>query len=327
MRLGLKLVTVSVALVTALFMAGTIVPPAKSTVHRPATAPLSLEDIQPTEGQRWLASRLDALDEPVPVELPFVGTDLGVAGPVAVDFRAAAGQKLEIGVQPEATDLPLEGGPYIEVFRVVDVLGRGLYERLSAMPTSASALRTRLPSDGTYRVLVDARAPLSRYRMTLELSATLPFPVVGADASAVRSHFGASRDDGRRSHEGIDIFAARLTPVLAVAAGTVKMATERRGGNTVWLDTPGVSYYYAHLDRVATRTTSTVRAGDILGYIGNTGNASRTPSHLHFGVYRYGRVPVDPLPLIAGRKLERAPTSAAPATTHSPRQAASASSQ
>ena len=60
------------------------------------------------------------------------------------------------------------------------------------------------------------------------------------------------------------------------------------GGNTVWLNTPGTSYYYAHLDRVAVRDQQRVKVGDVLGYVGNTGNARNMPSHLHFGVYRWG---------------------------------------
>ena len=63
------------------------------------------------------------------------------------------------------------------------------------------------------------------------------------------------------------------------------------GGNTVWLNTPGTSYYYAHLDRVAVRDQQRVKVGDVLGYVGNTGNARNMPSHLHFGVYRWGRDP------------------------------------
>ena len=77
------------------------------------------------------------------------------------------------------------------------------------------------------------------------------------------------------------------------------------GGNTVWLNTPGTSYYYAHLDRIAVRDQQRVKVGDVLGYVGNTGNASGVPSHLHFGVYRWGREPIDPLPLLVGQRFNK----------------------
>ena len=89
---------------------------------------------------------------------------------------------------------------YVEVFRVVDVLGQALHERLTACGRAQSSLRTRLPSDGTYHVLVqtDGRGA-GHYRLTLELGAALPFPVVGAREDSIRSLFGASRDAGRRA--------------------------------------------------------------------------------------------------------------------------------
>ena len=79
------------------------------------------------------------------------------------------------------------------------------------------------------------------------------------------------------------------------------------GGVTVWLNTPGTSYYYAHLDRVAVKESQRVKPGDVLGYVGNTGNAGNMPAHLHFGVYRWGREPIDPLPLLVGQRFEQGP--------------------
>src|SRR5688500_13322247 len=114
--------------------------------------------------------------------------------------------------------------------------------------------------------------------------AALPIPVVGAEAGSIRRLFGASRDAGRRHHAREDILAQRLTPVLAVAAGRAMPRQDALGGNTVWLNTPGTSYYYAHLDRVAVKEQQYVKVGDVLGYVGNTGNATGMPPHLHFGV-------------------------------------------
>jgi peptidoglycan LD-endopeptidase LytH len=128
--------------------------------------------------------------------------------------------------------------------------------------------------------------------------ASLPFPVEGLTARAVQSGFGAERDAGRREHEGIDIFAARNTPALAVVDGTARSGTNPLGGNVVWLRDRGrgLSFYYAHLTRAAFEGTASVSAGDVVGYIGNTGNARTTSPHLHFGIYQRGAI--DPLPFL-----------------------------
>ncbi len=259
-----------------------------------------------SDGERWIRATRAALDEATPVRMPYA--EVGrIAGAAAFAFDALSGQTLELTLERGAA----AGTPiYVEVFRVVHVLGQGLHERLTALRPSASTLRTRLPSDGTYHVLVQTDAGGGDYGLTLELGAALPFPVVGAQVDSIRSLFGASRDDGRRHHEGVDIFVRRLTPVLAVAAGRAMPRQDPLGGNTVWLNTPGTSYYYAHLDRVAVKDQQRVKVGDVLGYVGNTGNADGMPSHLHFGVYRWGKEPIDPLPLLVGQRFDREPAAA-----------------
>ena len=266
------------------------------------------------DGERWLRATYAALDEPIEIRMPFAESrELATAAATAYAFAASGGQTLEITLDRGTADV---GGPiYVEVFRVVDVLGEALHERLTALRPGASSVRTRLPSDGTYHVLVQTGASSAGgYRVTLELGAALPFPVVGAKAASIRGLFGASRDSGRRHHEGVDIFVQRLTPVLAVSAGRAMPARDALGGNTVWLNTAGTSYYYAHLDRIAVREQQQVKVGDVLGYVGNTGNAGGTPSHLHFGVYRWGRDPIDPLPLLVGQRFEGEPAAATAGT-------------
>jgi hypothetical protein len=141
------------------------------------------------------------------------------------------------------------------------------------------------------------------YRLSVELEAALPFPVKGRAEDAVGSLFGTARDAGARHHEGIDIFAPRLTPVMAVADGRATPRENKLGGNTVWLSTPGTSYYYAHLERVAVGSGQRVRVGDVIGYVGNSGNAGTTDPHLHFGIYRWGKGAVDPFPLLQARRF------------------------
>ena len=132
----------------------------------------------------------------------------------------------------------------------------------------------------------------------------LAVPVRGVQRPALRSSFGEPRS-GHRTHAGIDIFARHGTPVVAAAEGVVVRigTTDRLGGNTVWVaGKPSTLYYYAHLAgfRPGLRVGEHVEAGDLIGRVGNTGNARTTPPHLHFGMYPAARAfwPVDPTPLL-----------------------------
>lgn len=129
----------------------------------------------------------------------------------------------------------------------------------------------------------------------------LYMPVVGVQPVQLYNSWGASRDGGRRRHKGIDIFAPKGTGVVAVADGIVSYIGEQpKGGLCLWLTTEnGASFYYAHLDRWAPGLYEgmEVRSGDLLGYVGNTGNAKSTPPHLHFGVNDNDEM-VNPYPLL-----------------------------
>ena len=139
-----------------------------------------------------------------------------------------------------------------------------------------------------------------RLRVTSRLTATLLFPVPAVTPSALRSIFGDPRDAGRRRHEGVDIFARRGTPVVAASDGVVTRVGESDlGGRVVWLwnATRGQAHYYAHLSEQLVTAGQLVRRGDVIGRIGNTGNARTAPPHLHFGIYA-GRGAVDPAPFV-----------------------------
>jgi murein DD-endopeptidase MepM/ murein hydrolase activator NlpD len=132
----------------------------------------------------------------------------------------------------------------------------------------------------------------------------LVVPVSGVARSSLRSSWHEPRS-GRRKHEGIDIFARRGTPVVAAADGEVIRvgSTDPLGGNTVWVAGRGARlYYYAHLDRHAPALAvgNRVDAGEVLGFVGTTGNARGTPPHLHFGIYPLSRafIAVDPTPIL-----------------------------
>jgi len=129
----------------------------------------------------------------------------------------------------------------------------------------------------------------------------LYMPVVGVLPHDLSNSWGDSRDGGRRKHKGIDIFARKGTGVVAVADGIVSYIGEQpKGGLCLWLTTEnGTSFYYAHLDRWAAGLFEgmEVTKGDLLGYVGNTGNAKTTPSHLHFAVNDNDEM-VNPYPIL-----------------------------
>lgn len=120
-----------------------------------------------------------------------------------------------------------------------------------------------------------------------EAPETLPVPVAGVAREALADTWGASRSGGR-THQGIDIFAPRGTPVLSTTTGWVVGVGENRlGGRTVRVLGPGREvHYYAHLNTYGRfGTGDVVAAGDTLGTVGTTGNAVGTPPHLHYGIY------------------------------------------
>lgn len=121
-------------------------------------------------------------------------------------------------------------------------------------------------------------------------------PVVGATKKSIISFYGDARDNGRK-HEGIDIVAPKGTIVIAPAEGQItEVGYNILGGKVIWMkDTKAKrAYYFAHLDSQIVTKGMIVKRGDTLGTVGNTGNARRTRSHLHFGIYKKdGRTPVE----------------------------------
>lgn len=145
-----------------------------------------------------------------------------------------------------------------------------------------------------------ARAPWHMVRMLLQdAPVALPVPVQGVVPRQLADTWGAARSSGRR-HEGIDIFARRGTPVLSATEGVVvRIGTNNLGGQVVWVLGPGGQrHYYAHLDDYAYISTGQLlAAGDVVGYVGDTGNARGTPPHLHYGIYETGGA-INPYPLL-----------------------------
>jgi murein DD-endopeptidase MepM/ murein hydrolase activator NlpD len=140
----------------------------------------------------------------------------------------------------------------------------------------------------------------------------LLIPVAGTAADTLIDTFTDARSGGRL-HDAIDIMAATGTPVLAVADGTVaKLFDSKQGGLTLYqFDATGaLAYYYAHLDGYADGIAegAAVRKGDLLGYVGHTGNAHPDAPHLHFAIFVLGPernwwqgTAINPYPYLANR--------------------------
>ena len=150
------------------------------------------------------------------------------------------------------------------------------------------------------------RRAAERRRMQRETEALLArrgyaFPVGGKHTFS--DDWGAPRATiPSGSHEGNDIFAAMGTPVVAVADGTIyRVGTRKVSGNRFWLrDGAGYRFFYAHLAdfSAAAFNGADVRAGDVIGYVGNTGDAEPTPPHLHFEVHLPDGTAINPFPVI-----------------------------
>lgn len=129
------------------------------------------------------------------------------------------------------------------------------------------------------------------------------FPVAGPHSYS--DTFGAPRMFGTayaHLHQGADIFAPSGTPLVACERGVlIKVGTDVLGGTKLWLvGASGTRYYYAHLSGYAegVEEGKVVDVGDVVGYVGNSGNAVGTPAHLHFQVHPGGGPAINPTPLL-----------------------------
>lgn len=146
-----------------------------------------------------------------------------------------------------------------------------------------------------------AKAPASPTPAAATLAGGPSTPVVRQGSCPVKGPvaftdtYGAPRSGGR-SHQGVDMFAAMGTPVAAIVDGTLlRRVTSTLGGMSVYLKgEDGSEYFYTHLSGYSEVTAGQkVNAGTVLGYVGNSGNASGGPPHLHFEIRR-GGVPINP---------------------------------
>lgn len=244
----------------------------------------------------WTRAGEQALAQAVATALPFresgyFPSETPTAAAYRLDLRR--GRQLVIDVTLESLE---PGRLFVDLFELREA---DPPRRVASLEPQVTTLSYDVDRDGHYVLRLQPELLRGgRYTLVERTLSSLAFPIPTLTAKAVQSFFGAARDAGVREHEGVDIFAPRGTAVVAVADGVARPSTNGLGGNVVWLSDSRQrrTFYFAHLDRWAFEGTSSVRRGDVVGYVGNTGNARTTSPHLHFGIYENGAI--DPLPFI-----------------------------
>jgi murein DD-endopeptidase MepM/ murein hydrolase activator NlpD len=216
-----------------------------------------------------------------------------LAGMVVMALIMRASQTLSAVIvsAPEDADVILE----VPSDKQVDVNVKPSLRE--APPAVASPPMHRSPSASTPVISADPIAELRQRGLAL--------PVHGVTRRDIRDGFNEMRSGARR-HEAIDVLAPRHTAVLAVEDGTVaRLFSSEAGGLTVYQFDPTERYvyYYAHLEDYAAglKEKSPVKRGEIIGYVGTSGNAPRDTPHLHFAIFKmtdekkwWQGTPIDP---------------------------------
>ena len=249
----------------------------------------------------WILAAENAMKNPVDVEPPFEEAfyvDHAAAFAVAYHFSVIKCQRVEIDV---AFDGQKRCRLFMDLFRV-----RGLsfedWRLVASDNNNEKHLEFEPKHDAEYVLRLQPELLRGgRFTVTIRNMASLGFPVLGYDHRSIGSGFGAPRDGGRRKHHGVDIFTKRHTPVIAPSKAFVRRVSESDiGGLNIWLHDQkrGLHLYFAHLQTQDVKQNTYVVPGQRIGTVGNTGNARRTPPHLHFGIYASGEGPVDPVNFI-----------------------------
>lgn len=296
----MKLIAFSLLLITLFgFSCGSVLPAVfkKGTLHEQYADKLKRARLDESPvGMEWLAAASAAVKNSRSIKLPYknsasLRTDSAMA--VGLKFSATRGQRLSIELKEDSADNFVL---YADIFRVEEDT---VFTPVFSADTAVASFDIDVDHTGDY--VLRLQRELDRtgaYKLSIKSGPSLGFPVQGK--AKVGSVWGDERDGGKRSHEGIDIFAKKGTPVIAASDGYVTGVKDGGiGGKTVWMRVPGKNLYlyYAHLDQQLVREGQEVSIGDTLGLVGNTGNAKYTPPHLHFGVYTFNGA-IDPLPFV-----------------------------
>jgi len=243
-------------------------------------------------GRNWIEAGENALKDSIIVNIPFRETiyfPSEKTRAVCYRFSAKRGETLLITTKLTSR-LPVN--VFVDMFSI-DTAPRIVISSDSVQTSQHEVKRTSM-----YRLRIQPELLRScQLIVTIQSKPSFLFPVQGKSGKHIISIFGADRESGIRKHEGIDIVARKGTPVLASTSGNISKVSENsKGGKVVYLTDPykGYTLYYAHLDTQMVSTGQSVSPGDVIGLVGNTGNALTTISHLHFGLYDYFFGAIDP---------------------------------
>ncbi|MFD2286164.1 peptidoglycan DD-metalloendopeptidase family protein [Pedobacter petrophilus] len=247
-------------------------------------------------GLAWINAAESSIQKALNITIPYQETgyfDAGKIPAASYRFSATKGQKITISVSKK----PAQSALYLDLWHLDDVNNP---KRIASADTLNNPIQYEINDTGSYLIRLQPEL-LQSVAYTLEITTgpSLAFPTQSKSKS-IGSFWGDGRDNNARKHEGVDIFGARRSPVIASANGTITRVNENNlGGKVVWLRPAGKDYtlYYAHLDEQVAREGQEVKIGDTIGLMGNTGNAKTTATHLHFGIYTSGGA-VNPLPYI-----------------------------
>jgi len=251
---------------------------------------------QSPEGKQWVAVSEKVLQSPYTIQLPYRHAGhfpLDKLRAFALQFTVKQGEKIMVDVSKKNG---VANVLYADVFK----LDGARHDHILSADTTISSLSFEADETATYILrLQPALYHTASYNLSVSVGPSLSFPVAGTKAKT-GSFWGDARDAGKRLHEGIDIFAPKLTPAIAAADGYVTKVDEVGiGGKTVWMKVAdrNIHLYYAHLHKQLVQDGQTVKKGDTVGLIGNTGNAIHTAAHLHFGIYN-NEGALDPWPFV-----------------------------
>jgi peptidoglycan LD-endopeptidase LytH len=270
----------------------------KSTPHEEYGRKLEEAGLKATAlGSKWFQAAQSSMASPQTITIPFSQNGFFSSDrPDAIVFRfeARRGQLITATVgQKPAAGFRL----FVEAYEV-----RGDAPKFLALSDSTTGtVKFEAEDDRAYLIRIQPELLASgEYSVSIIGSASIAYPISAPGKNHIKSFWGAARDGGARKHEGIDLFAARRTPIVASVNGRITAVNENRlGGKVVWLRAEDRNYtlYYAHLDTQLVSDGERVAVGDTIGLMGNTGNARTTAPHLHFGIYTMNG-PVDPLPFV-----------------------------
>lgn len=239
---------------------------------------------------QWLRAGEEALQTPVAAPTPYFETGTFSGNAVTVlQFSSIPGRKLKIEIANAGS---------VKIFADLFEQDSAGLKVLSEADTTKNLLEAESVFGGKYLVRLQPKPGYTgSYQLTLSTAPLIAWPVKAGVPANIGSYWGADRDGGRRAHQGVDIFAKKGSFLVAAADGRAYRVGENNlGGKVIFLrpDHLPVSLYYAHLDSQLVGAGARVNAGDIIGTVGNSGNARNTPPHLHFGIYT-NRGAIDPI--------------------------------